>query len=436
MLAQILKRWYAARESYWFIPTVMAVLAAVLASILGWVDMWLGDGWTEEVDWFSGNHPDGARTMLSTIAGSMITVAGVTFSVTIASVAYTTSQFGPRLLTNFMRDQGNQITLGTFIATFVYCMFVLRDVRSAGEGFVPQISVLGALSLAIASIAVLIYFIHHVTESIHISNVTAGIGRDLEKALARRGEQEEDEGGGDLPGDLMAQAGAIVASPGNGYIQHLVESQLVELACDSNLIIKLERQPGDFVHYGETLARVWPAAAAEDELLTRMARAYALGRSRTMAEDLLFLVDELVEIAARALSPGVNDPFTAMGCLDWLRIALVRFSSMPAPNPYARDDEGEIRVIRQTLEFDALCDSIFSRLRPYFCSDPSAACHIINALARIAPSVDASRRPQLIRHNVRLHEAAMSLISTQPDRDRVTKTYKSTRAALEEGARA
>ena len=193
MKATLLTFWEDVRSSYWFIPSLMALAAVLLSSGAIYLDGVIGAGWMDEVAWLYANKPDGARALLSTISGSMITVAGVTFSITIASVAYATGQFGPRLLTNFMQDRGNQVTLGTFIATFLYCLLVLRTIRGADErtggsaevsgdfvgAFVPHAAILIALVLTLASVGVLIFFIHHVPDSIHISNVIAKIGREL-----------------------------------------------------------------------------------------------------------------------------------------------------------------------------------------------------------------------------------------------------------------
>ena len=191
MRAHLLDLWDTLRSSYWFIPSLMAVGAVVLSVVTTMADGRVGSDWIDGVSWLYANKPEGARTLLSTVAGSMIGVAGVTFSITIASVVYASGQYGPRLLSNFMRDTGNQVTLGTFIATFLYGLLVLRTIRTADEGsgganpsgdltgaFVPHIAILVGLVLALASIAVLIYFIHHVPDSIHVSNVIAGIGRD------------------------------------------------------------------------------------------------------------------------------------------------------------------------------------------------------------------------------------------------------------------
>jgi uncharacterized membrane protein len=183
------------RASYWFIPSLMSVGAVVLAFGTAAVDHALGPEWIYEVEWLQANRPSGARDVLSAIASSMITVAGVVFSITVASVVYASAQHGPRLLTNFMRDRGNQITLGTFIATYLYCLLVLRTVRESGEpegldeeiaAFVPHVGLFVGLFLAVCSIAVLVYFIHHVPRSIHISNVIADIGRELRGMIEKR----------------------------------------------------------------------------------------------------------------------------------------------------------------------------------------------------------------------------------------------------------
>lgn len=176
------------RDKYWFLPALAAVFGMIAGVAIVAADIRVGDDWLGRFEPLHGSRPQGARAMLSTIAGSTITVAGVVFSITLAAVTYASGQYGPRLLTNFARDRGNQISLGVFIGTYVYCLIVLRTIRSVGEdgsatAFVPQIAVYGALALALASIAVLIYFFHHVTDTIHINNVIARIGRKLIAAL-------------------------------------------------------------------------------------------------------------------------------------------------------------------------------------------------------------------------------------------------------------
>jgi uncharacterized membrane protein len=179
--------WLRMQASYWFIPGLMSAGAVVAAVVLVQVDYLFGDSLLEGMRWLRVNQAEGARAVLSTVAGSMITVAGVTFSMTLLAVSHATSQIGAQLLAAFMRDRGNQLTLGTFISTFLYCLMVLRSVRSADESdsglspaeFVPHLATNGALVLAMMSVVVLIYFIHHVPQSINVANVVARVGNDL-----------------------------------------------------------------------------------------------------------------------------------------------------------------------------------------------------------------------------------------------------------------
>ncbi|MDX1530516.1 MAG: DUF2254 domain-containing protein [Rhodothermales bacterium] len=412
MPPHVVRLWDSLRSSYWFIPTVMSLAAFALAVTATAADGAFGSEWLEEVPWLAGNKPDGARAVLSTVAGSMITVAGVVFSVTIAAVSYASGQYGPRLLTQFLRDTGNQVTLGTFIATFVYCLHVLRTVRSPDEvgpsffegvdgtaGFVPHIGMLGALALAICSIGVLIYFIHHVPQSIHISIAIANIGQELL-------EQIEDEFpeplGQSTPDDVDRQdaeahaeatqrgPAAEIRSTGSGYVQGVDDVALLSVARQHDLVLRLRYRPGDFVQRGRALLDAWPADRIDDVVRERLRGAFATGRRRTPVQDLPFLVEELVEIAARALSPGVNDPFTATRCLDWLGAALASLAQRDLPDRLRYDADGRLRAIAHPMTFADYVEAAFGRLRPYVSSDRNAALHTFRALGEIASD---ARRP-------------------------------------------
>lgn len=434
MLAQLLKRWDEVRASYWFLPSLMALGAGVLAFGLTAIDQRIGMDWMSHISWLNANQPEGARAMLSTIAGSMMTVAGVTFSITIAAVAYTTAQFGPRLLGNFMRDTGNQVTLGTFIATFLYCMLVLRTVSSAdGATFVPNLSLLVGFLLALASVGVLIYFIHHVAESIHISNVVAKIGDQLANKIADLPVIDEHAVDGDTPTrapDFAANAAQVVARE-NGYVQNLVAGHLVAVATEHELVVRVERGIGEFVHAGETLALVWPAHKASDEILDSLRTAYATGRQRTMSQDPMFLVHELIEIAARALSPGINDPFTAMSCMDWLRSTLVSMANRDAPSPYRHDADGTLRLVVTPFSFTAMADRACHSLRPYFCADTNAAVHMLNAFERMADQVNTQHRRQLAEHAQWLLRAALKALPDPADKARIKTAFDAAETRLQ-----
>ena len=381
------------RDSYWFVPGLMAL--AGLAGGLGLVllDARLGEEWLGRFEWFYGSRPEGARAVLSTVASSTITVAGVVFSITLAAVTYASGQYGPRLLTNFQRDRGNQLTLGTFIATFLFCLVVLRTIRSAEEAsadsggtlreaFVPHLAVYGAIGLAIASIAVLVYFVHHVTDSIHINNVVARIGRQLIEDI----ECLPSEPPPARPAPALTDPVGI-RSTRTGYVEAADSTALLAVAARFDLQIRLLSRPGDFVTAGQVLLEASPAASVEPEVADDCRSAFAFGRKRTPLQDLRFGIDELVEIAARALSPGVNDPFTAIACIDWLGAAITLLAERHLPDGLCAGEDGVVRVGAEPLDFASYATTAFGQLRSYAANDPNAGAHAVRTLATIAERV-------------------------------------------------
>ena len=441
--ARSLALWDRVTSSYWFIPTLMSVGAVALAFALVGVDGRVGPDWIERVTFLYGNKPDGARAFLSTIAGSMIGVAGVTFSITIASVVYATGQYGPRLLSNFMSDRGNQVTLGTFIATFLYCLLVLRTVRSADEAgvgtavaFVPHIAVLAGLGLALASIAVFIFFIHHVPESIHVSNLIAGVGHDLRDKIAvlfpariGRGaptrEAARDESAvTDVP-DGFYEAARRVDADGDGYVTGVDADGLLALAVEHDLVVRVRHRPGDFVAEGDALVLAWPPDRASAEAVRDIRTAFAWGRQRTARQDVRFLVNELVEIAARALSPGVNDPFTAISCLDWLSAALKDLAGRDVPGAKRYDDDGRLRVVALPTTFEDFVEAVYGQLRSYLATDPNAARHALATMGEVAGRLtDPSQRAALRREADALLQGSLEALSLDADQADVRTRHR------------
>ncbi|KQN27598.1 DUF2254 domain-containing protein [Sphingomonas sp. Leaf38] len=413
MRARLLRLAHQLRESYWFVPTVMAVGALLLAAGMVWLDSHHATQWMDRLPWLYAARPDGARSLLSSIGGSMIGVAGTTFSVTIAAVVYASGQYGPRLLSNFMSDRGNQVTLGTFIATFLYSLVVVRTIRSPGEAageaaFVPQLAVLVGVLLVLCSIAVLIYFIHHVPSRIHINSVIERIGDSLLKEIDERfpvfvGKALDQRDDDRIPDAFRPDASttaierrAGIRAKHTGYIQLIDEDALICAARESKLVLRLQYQSGDFVHRGSILVEAWPGDALEDEAQTALRAAFAIGSRRTGMQDLRFLIDELVEIAARALSPGVNDPFTANSCLDWLGAALSDLARRDLPSRLRADDDGELRVIAHPLTFAGFIDRGFGALAQYASADMIAGKRFLAALGDVALSCGAASRVAIL----------------------------------------
>ncbi|HET9428399.1 MAG TPA: DUF2254 domain-containing protein [Allosphingosinicella sp.] len=389
------------RASYWFLPSVMAIFAILLGVLTVWLDAAPAAGLLDGLGWYQAAKPDGAREVLSTIAGSMITVAGVVFSITIVAIAYAASQYGPRILTNFMSDQGNQVTLGTFIATFAYCLVVLRTIRSGDEGaFVPQISVMVGLLLALCSIGVLIYFIHHVPHSIHINTVVARIGEQLIDSVDQRFPADigdpEDTGGAATAHSAVAESSLAqgtgvtrICARANGYVEAVDDEALMETARRKDMVLRLHHVPGDFIVKGQLLVSAWPAGRLDESGYRALRDCYSISDRRSPFQDLFFLVDELVEIGARALSSGVNDPYTAITCLDWLGAAAVEMCGRRMPSGRRVDDEGVLRAISDPHTFAQFIDRGFGRFRPYLARDLNAAVHAIETLAMVAEQCSA-----------------------------------------------
>jgi uncharacterized membrane protein len=435
--ARLLGLWESVRTSFWFVPMLMALGAVALSTGTVAVDSGpVGKKLADSVGWLWSGGADGARSLLSTVASSMITVAGTVFSITIAALTLASSQFGPRLLRNFTRDAGNQVVLGTFVATYLYCLLVLRTVRGTGEGdFVPYLSVTCGTLLAAAGIGVLIYFIHHVASSIQAESLVASIGGELKQDIVRL-RPPAPAGPGDADPELPfvpPQHEAVpVHATASGYVQAMDRDGLVAAAKKADLFLQVLRRPGDFVSCGCVLLRVWAQQdALNEEDAARLRRAFSLGARRTPVQDVRYGVRQLTEIAARALSPGINDPFTAMGCADWLADALAEMARHHGPSGLRRDLEGKPRLLEQPVGFAELAHLGFEPLRTYGADTAVMAAHILGVLARLAEQVDRPEHRAALLHEAELTAAAASQsLRTDADLERVHRELERMRAEL------
>src|SRR5438105_1108513 len=299
----------AVRTTLWVLPTVMVALAIALFVVTYRMDTAVASGRWRVPGWAIAGDPDAVRQVLIGIAAAVITVAGVVFSITILALQLASQQFGPRMLRNFIRDRGTQASLGAFVATFVYSVLTLGSVAHGSAAFVPHLSVTVALVLTLGDLGVLIYFIHHVPTSIQVTSVIAGIAGDFRSTL----QALQDEAARMLqarpdPDDdarersaRLEEASALVRARTAGFLQSVGHEQLVRIAASSSATIQLLHRPGHFVAEGQPLARVWPVEAA-GVVADTLDRAHIVGSSRTLTQDLGFAVDQLVEVAIRAIS--------------------------------------------------------------------------------------------------------------------------------------
>jgi uncharacterized membrane protein len=430
MMQSLRHHWEVLRSSYWFLPSLMTALAAALALGIVRVDERIQEQ-RLELDSFYTGSAEGARQLLATVAGSMITVTGVVFSVTVVALSLASSQFGPRLLRNFMRDRGNQLVLGTFIATFVYCLLVLRTVRGQdGAEFVPHIAVSGAVILALASVGVLIYFIHHTAASVQAPVIIANVSCELQASIDDLFPEELGEalevddpwrGEAQFPVDFDAAAHPVAATR-DGYIQLINSERLMEVAVDNDLVLRVEHRPGHFVVRGETLAAVWPAAA--NDVGKAIRECFVIGPQQTQLQDVEFAVNQLVEVAVRALSPGVNDPFTAVNCVDFLAAALCRLSGRRIPSPHRADAGGRLRIIAYPMTFVAVANTAFRQIRQHGRSSVSVTTRMLDAIATVLKHARRSEdRAALVRHAHLVRQNADDW-PQQADREDAERRYR------------
>lgn len=433
MKARLFHLWDTLASSYWFVPTLMLLASTGLAYGMLAADEALE--LSEGSRWRYGGGIEGARTVLSTVAGSTMTVAGVVFSITIAALTQASSQFGPRLLRNFMRDTGNQVVLGTFVATFLYCILVLREVPGGEDAVVPHLSVVTAVALAVASLCVLVYFIHHVSASIQAPEVVARAWDELRSALGRAYPERLGEGGpgrhgGHAPEPVPASATEVPAAA-SGYVQAIDVDALLALVTAADVRVEVLCRPGKFVVRGGPIARLAPAEAATDALRDGVARAFLVGRQRTPEQDVEYAIDQMVEIAVRALSPGINDPFTAMNCLDWLAESLCRIARAGETSPYRYDEAGVLRVVTDVSSFEGIVAAAFDAIRQYGRGSAPVTIRLLERIATVAEhvSTDAARAP-LRRQAVATWRQSRDALPDAGDRADVEARYRAAMCAL------
>ena len=389
------------RTNLWLIPAVESVAAVLLFVLTLSIDQAAFHGELSLPSWVISGSPDAAREILSSLAAALITVVGVVFSVMIVTLTLASQQFGPRMLRTFIRDRGAQLTLGTFVATFFYAMLALISI---GSTFVPHLSVTVALALTAVDLGVLIYFIHHIAtvdpaargHRQHRARPDQG---DRRRGRRRRGGwPARQRAAPDVLRARLDRDGAVVTAPTSGYLRFVRHATLVRIAAEYDAVIRLHYRPGHFLTRGHPMATVWPPEVA-DKISRRLERVHIIGPLRTLSQDIAFGIDQLVEIAIRALSPAVNDTFTAMTCIDWLGDSLCKIAVEWYPQTFHRDRNGEIRLITAPVSYERLVQRSFEKIRQAAGGMPAVlirqldALHKVMAVApRAAPRCCSTRR--------------------------------------------
>jgi uncharacterized membrane protein len=414
------------RTNLWLIPAIESVAAVLLFVLTLTIDQAAFHGEIRLPSWFISGSPDAARQILSSLAAAIITVVGVVFSVMIVTLTLASSQFGPRMLRTFIRDRGTQLTLGTFVATFFYAMLALISI---GGTFVPHLSITVALTLTAVDLGVLIYFIHHTATAIQLPEVIASIARDLTRAIDAEAAEsvkcDELVNGPSLPvlQARLDRGGRVVTAPTGGYLRFVREATLILIAAESDAVIRLHYRPGHFLTQGHPMATVWPPEVA-DTIGRRLANVHITGPLRTLTQDIAFGIDQLVEIAIRALSPAVNDTFTALTCIDWLGDSLTKVAVEWHPPAYHRDRDGQIRLITAPVSYERLVQRSFEKIRQASSGMPAVLIRQLDVLSKIMAVAPASRTQVLLDQAAMIQRVNLRTVPEKADQADITARYE------------
>ena len=412
-------------DSFWLRPALIVMAGIAAAEFLVGVEHRHSLAPHLLADWLYNGGETGARTLLGAVAGSTIAVAGTVFSITIATLTLASNQMGPRLLRNFTRDRANQATLGVFLGTFAYALMVLRSVRGTEEGvFVPHMAITGAIALALACVGMLIFFVHHVASRINSETVIELVYRDLHNSLLQLTSEKSPPA---PPPQEYWAGGSRIADERSGFIQQMDETAIADWAEEQQVAVRLRARTGDFVFPGAALATVVPPS---DDAAEVIGSALALGPYPTASMDLEFAVTQLVDIAVRALSPGINDPNTAIRVLDHLGAALCVIVGRYLSNGVTLR-HGRVVLQRDATTYDGLTDSMLFTIRQNAAGAASVLIRMLEVLTKVAEcESDARRRRTIARHADLILSDGVATIRNRADAAALEERFRRLTAIL------
>jgi uncharacterized membrane protein len=389
-------RWNRWRSSLWFLPAGMVLGAFVGALGMIQLSAVVPREMLIRFPRLFGADAQSSASMLSTIAGSMATIAGVTFSITVVAVAQASTQYTSRILRNFLSDRPSQVMLGMLAGTFVYCLVLIRTIRGNDQLFIPGLGVLGAFALAILSIGFLVYFIHHIAESLQASQVLARVRRETIAVIDRLYPDPLSDGVTPIavPAHLATMTWRCTNAPASGYLQQVDGVALERWACQHNAVVRLDYRVGDFIVDSTPLLATAlrepvigeqiPAASSSDAEQALL-EACTIGAYRTIDADASFGIQQVVDIANKALSPGINDATTAVTAIDTLCAILIRLGSRSTNTP-ARSGGGIARVIVAGHSYEELVDIGLEQLRRNASAEVGVSVHLIRMIDLVRES--------------------------------------------------
>jgi uncharacterized membrane protein len=431
--------WSNLRSSFWFMPSLIVIASIAFAAVLVEADSIGSDLWLARWPRLFGTGADGARQMLSTLAGSMMSVMGITFSMTLVALALASSQYTSRILRNFMGSRVTQVTLGIFAGNFAYCLVVLRTIRGGGgvDEFVPILAAFFAFVLALGSVGVLVFFIHHIASSIQASSIISSIAQDTITSIERLFPErlgngpDEDEDQDQVLKSVEEMNWCPVPADSDGYIQSVNNDALLRLARDRKTVVRMERGIGAFVVQNTALVSLALEEPPDQETIRVINAAYSIDRFRTVEQDPAFGIRQIVDMALKALSPGVNDTSTAVMCVDYLTAILARLASQNFP-ALLRYEGDRLSVITIAPTFESLLDEAFDQIRGSAIGNVGIMARMLSAIETLASLTTSPRRRRALHEQVLwISELAGRTTESAHERERLARRLMEVREILQ-----
>lgn len=393
------------RSTYWFLPGIITFLFAVAAIVATQFDIAYDQYLAAGVSDPSALDGSAWATLISVLAGAIATIVGVVFSLNLVVLTLGSQQYGPLIVGNFIRDRGSQVVFGIYTGTFIFCVMVLVAFAVRTEvPFVPRISALGAIASAVCCVLALIYFIHHIAVSIRptsiIGNITLALLHNIE---AHSLENDPDAAPDALSEEtskslqLLQQKGVDIEAVGTGYIIVNQYQEMLNLAKSNDGVVQVFARPGHFVIKGSIIGHIYPPENFSDDARHKLLDAILISPHRSPMQDVELLFSQLVAIAVRALSAAINDPFTAMTCIDHLGESLAKTSLRQLPSPYHYDDQGKLRLVTEVVTFDGLLHLAFDQVLYYGKGDLAVMLHMLHTVRKMGEVMHSKDEQRLLQ---------------------------------------
>lgn len=424
------------RTSLWFVPSLIVIGSVILANGMLYLDLHLPHNWWKGVHWLKSMldvRLGGATATLQAVGGSIITIAGVVFSITIAAMTLAAGQYTSRVLRNFIRDRANQAVLGIFLGIFVYCLLIMRSLSGISENsHAPPLAMLMTLVLAFVGVATLIFFIHHIARSLQATSIVAAIAESALPSIDRhfpdRFEPTKED---DV--DVSPPTGGHhvrIRSKCSGYITGIDFDDLVKAtdACDG--LVRVRRAPGFFITEGEAIAELQSGGMVDDEVIDAIRSAWSFSAQRTLENDPGYGLRQLVDVALKALSPGVNETTTGVMCVNWVGVILARMSGRRLPPQIVTSDK-RVRVLTHAPRMDDFIKLGLDQIRRNAIGNVAVLKRMLEVLLVLADGPGGRVSRQAILRQTEAIEAVLeNTISWPPDAEPLRDLVRSIRDAL------